>query len=74
MKKSMNALILSIILSIFMPKNCVAISDHALMTRDGNVWETLDDLHLGGEYVVLFDTQGDDCVENDIIIRVWGRG
>lgn len=66
-------ILLVMLVNTLVMKNCVAISDHALITPDGNVWETLDDLHPGGEYVVLFDTQGDDCVTNDQIVRVWGR-
>ena len=58
--------------SVFSVKECVAISEHELVSADENVWEALDELEPGRNYIVLFNTLGDEVPENDKIIRVWG--
>lgn len=65
-------MILAILASTLSVKECVAISEHELVSADGNVWGVLDELEPDKEYIVLFDTQSDDIAENDEIVRVWG--
>ena len=63
--------ILTLILVTLRVSGAVAVSGNFLATPDGNVWEVKDELTVGENYVVLFDTLGDDIVENDEVIRVW---
>ena len=65
-------MILAILASTLSVKECVAISEHELVSADGNVWRVLDELEPEREYTVVFDTLGDDVLENDEIVRVWG--
>lgn len=64
--------ILALILVTLRVSGAVAVSGNLLATPDGNVWEVKDELTVGENYVVLFDTLGDDIVENDEVVRVWG--
>ena len=64
--------LIAILLAILnlVSKPAVAVSENLLMTEDGNVWEVLDELETGKEYTVVFNTLGDDIVENDEVVRV----
>ena len=64
--------ILAFILATLCIRGAVAVGQNLLETPDGNVWEVKDELVVGKTYVVLFDDLGDNIVENDEIIRVWG--
>lgn len=64
--------ILALILVTLRVSGAVAVSRNLLATPDGNVWEVKDELTVGENYVVLFDTLGDDIVENDEVVRVFG--
>ena len=63
---------LALILVALRVSGAVAVSGNLLTTPDGNVWEVKDELTVGENYVVLFDTLGDDVVENDEVVRVFG--
>ena len=65
-------MILAILASTLSAKECVAISEHELVSADGNVWRVLDELEPKREYTVVFDTLDDDVLKNDEIVRVWG--
>lgn len=63
--------IIAAILAALCIKGAVAVGENLLKTSDGNIWEVKDELTINKNYIVLFDTLGDDIVENDEIIRVW---
>ena len=65
--------ILVLILATLCIRGAVAVGTNLLETPDGNVWEVKDELTVGENYIVLFDTLGDDIVENDEVVRVWGK-
>lgn len=64
--------IIALILATLCIRGAVAVGENLLETSDGNVWEVKDELTVGENYIVLFDTLGDDIVENDEVVRVFG--
>lgn len=64
--------IIAAIVAVLCIKEAVAIGKNFLKTSDGNVWEVKDELTVGKNYIVLFNTSGDDVVENDEVVRVFG--
>lgn len=63
--------IIALILATFCIRGAVAVGTNFLKTSDGNVWEVKDELTVGENYIILFDTLGDSIVENDEVVRVW---
>lgn len=63
--------IIAFILAMLCIRGAVAVGENLLETSDGNVWEVKDELTVGENYIVLFDTLGDDIVENDEVVKVW---
>ena len=64
--------IIALILATLCIRGAVAVGENLLETSDENVWEVKDELTVGENYIVLFDTLGDDIVENDEVVRVFG--
>ena len=58
------------LLSSLTIKSAQAVSLHELMTDDGNVFAVYDDLDIGKEYNIIFDTLNTDTVEDDIILQI----
>lgn len=68
--KKVTIAILITILAGFLPKTAVAISENEVITKDGNVWRVLDELEVGKNYTIVFDTLGDNNIYNDEIIMI----
>ena len=64
--------IIVLILATLCIRGAVAVGENLLETSNGNVWEVKDELTVGENYIVLFNTLGDDIVENDEVVRVFG--
>lgn len=63
--------IIALILATLCIRGAVAVGTNLLETSDGNVWEVKDELTVGKNYIVLFNTLGDGIVENDEVVKVW---
>jgi hypothetical protein len=62
--------VLMAIAALITVKKAIAISKNKLITNDGNVWEVYDELEIGREYNLIFDTNGNNNIYDDIILKI----
>ena len=61
--------IITALATLYPIKTAVAISANEFMTADGNVWAVYDELEVGRNYTLVFDSLGDTNIYNDEIIK-----